>query len=101
MQADQVGNENFLHQPLQDPVDSRDHAILVELHRALPLGKKLACSHNRAGNQLREERHKQGKVGEAPGGFQFSEIDVKGVAECLEGVERDSQGQDDFDIARK
>jgi len=57
------------------------------------LGEKGAGAEDGSGDQLGKERHVDGEVEEVIGRDSPFPVDVDGVAEGLEGVERDSERQ--------
>ena len=57
------------------------------------LGQEVDRSHNRAGDQLREEGNEEGEIHEVTCRAGFSPVDVDRVAHALEGVEGDSHRQ--------
>jgi hypothetical protein len=62
---------------------------------AAGLGQEGHRAHDRAGDELREERDEEGEVQEAALRGQRAPVDLDGVAEALEGVEADAVGQED------
>ena len=69
----------------------RELAILKELRQEVGGSFDWSC------NELREERDKRKEGDDVFGRFDILAIYVDGIAECLEGVERDTYRQDDFD----
>ena len=57
----------------------------------------MSGAHDGARDELREEGHEERHVERATRGAQPSAIDVDRVAESLEGVETDSDGQHDLE----
>ena len=52
-------------------------------------------AHDRPGDQLGEQGHEAGKIGESASRSSSSAIDIDGIAHGLECVERDAYGKDD------
>ena len=62
----------------------------------LELGKQVVRPFNRTRNELWEKRHEQGVCGEVMFCFCRATIDIDGITQRLEGVERDADGQGHF-----
>jgi hypothetical protein len=67
--------------------------------RRFHLRQELDRPHDRPRGELREERHEQGVVEEAPHSADLPAIHVHCVADALECVEADAQRQQDFPCA--
>ena len=79
----------------QEAVHAR-HEIRPVFHAPFNFVRYCLIAHDRAGDQLREERHIQANVEEALLHLAVAAIDVDDIAHRLEGKERYADGQRDF-----
>ena len=90
-----VGNDDLFEQSPQDLSHTVHCLVVIELAVGLELRQEVGGTFDRSGNELREE----GYVGEesddvACGGYLLA-INIDGVTECLESIERYTYRQDD------
>ena len=62
------------------------------------LPKELGCSHDGTGDQLWKEGDEGREVEEVPSGWQLPSVHIDRVAQGLERVEADTDGQDQIDL---
>ena len=87
-----VGNEYFFDKPLHEPRGT--FAELVQgVGAVIELVGQVAKAQHGPGNQVREDRDKGGKVDQVAGRRGIAAVHVDDVADGLEDVERDPDGQ--------
>ncbi|MEN9443499.1 MAG: hypothetical protein RIS47_389 [Bacteroidota bacterium] len=94
--GDVVAYEHFLEQTLQNEHQCLAKFLFVELVFECHLGHKFVGSNYRPGDKLWEKCYVKAEVDEPIEGFYFASINIDGVADCLEGIERYADGQNDF-----
>ena len=92
-----IGYDDFLKQTPQDLTHTIYALVVREPTFSQELRQKVCGSFDRSGDELREESDKRKEGDDVFGWFYLFAINVDGVAEGLESVERDSYRKDDFD----
>ena len=91
-----IRDEHLLEQPQQEKVQPLGNLLRRHRWRRLHLRQKLDRPHDRTRGELREERHEEGVIEEAPHGLDLPAIHVHRVADALKRVEADADRQEDF-----
>jgi len=91
-----VGDHRLAKKSRNDQHAAIKECPLLKSSWSLYLRKKVRGPLDRAGDQMRKKRDKQAIVYERPGWLKFSFINIDDIGHLLEGVERDSGGQDNF-----
>ena len=89
-----VGYDHFFEQSPQNLAHSIDTLFIYKSARLSELRQQVRRPLDRARNELREETDESEEPDDIAGRFQLSTIDVNGIAERLEGVETDADGED-------
>ena len=77
-------------------MQTADNVIRRDMRGSLHLRQEFDRTHNRSGNELREEGNKQSEIHKLAYRRDTSPIDVHRVADALEGVKADAERQNDF-----
>ena len=89
-----VCDDHFLKEPPKDEFHSIGTLLVFKFPLFEELRQEIRSSLYRAGYQLGKESH-EGKEGyRVFGRFEVTTIDVYRVAECLEGIKRDTDWED-------
>ena len=91
-----VGHHYLLEQAPKDLAHTVNSGVVIELPLLQELRQKVRCSLNGAGHQLREKRDEGEESDDVPGRLYLAPINVDGITQGLEGVERDSDRQNHF-----
>ena len=94
--ADIVGDDGFLEESAHQEEHPPPEHGLGHHQRTAYLGQEVAGTHDGTGYQLGKERDIERIVEQAVQGLQLPAIDIEGIAERLEGEERDAHGQEDI-----
>ena len=97
--ADVVADDRLLEESADDEPQSRSHHVARDVQWSADLRDEVAGAHDGSRHQLREERHIEGIVEQRVERTNLATIHVDGVAQRLEGEERDSHGQEDAQVA--
>src|SRR5271166_432528 len=95
-----VCDDRLLQKAEQKESCAKLDAAPIQAAQSLKLGEKIAGPHNRACDQMREEHKKQHVVEKVAFGRDAPSIDIDDVADGLERVEGDSEGEDDLEKRR-
>lgn len=88
-----VGDHHFFKQPIHDQEHSTSKLGGGELEGFVNLRNEVGGTHNRTRNKLGEEGHEKTEIKDALSRFQLTPINVDGITQRLEGVERNSYRQ--------
>ena len=89
-----VRDGQLLEHAHQEELDSQVRPRPAPVLAAADLRQEVARPHDRPGHQVREERDEQQEVRQAPFGPCLAAVDVDGVVDRLERVERDPHRED-------
>ena len=100
--SDDIGRElirddHLLEEAGKDDFESFTQVVCIEPMLRLELRQQVLGALDGAGDKLREEGNEQRVIAEMPLGFDGAAVHVDDIAECLEGVERDTHGQDEVE----
>ena len=90
-----IGYYDFLEQAPEDLAHPIGGLVVGELAVSEELRQEVGGSFYRISNELREERDKGKESDDVAGWFYFLAIDIDGVTERLESIERDSYRKDE------
>ena len=88
-----VGNDHFFEKSPGHEFQSVGNAPVIEIMRFVELGQEVRRAFDGAGHELGEKRDVERKDSQMTFRFLFAEIDVDGIAERLEGIKADSDGE--------
>ena len=91
----------FLSRPQKIRYAALVELVEVESPRAGDLRQQRRRPHDRAGDQVREERDERRELDEVPRRLDLAAIDVDDVAHRLERVERDADRQHDLEVPER
>ena len=86
--ADVVRNHRLLEQTAHDKEDALTEHLGRDGQGPADLRNEIAGTHDRSCHQLREERHIESIIQQTGQGFQITPVHVDGIAQRLEGKER-------------
>ena len=89
-----VGHYHFFEEPPKHETTAIDRFGIVESPGMIELREQASCSLDGASDQLREETDVSKEREEIPTGCNATLIDINGIAQGLECVETDSNGQE-------
>ena len=93
-----VGDHHLLEEAPHGEMKTRGDVAPAHVPRLLHLRQQRPRGHDRTRHHVREERHEEGEVDRVLGGLHLAPIDVDDVADALEGVEGDPDGQDHVEV---
>ena len=89
-----IRNNHLFEQSPKNLPQTINPIFILKRARPPELRQQVRRSFNRAGDELRKETDEGEKLDDIAGRFQLSTIDIYGIAERLEGVETDADGED-------
>ena len=90
-----IAQDNLFGQPVQHPEHGQAKLPPRQTERAVELGDELACADYRPGHQLRKEAHVETEVKDIVHRPHLPPVNIHGVADDLESIERNAHGQHD------
>ena len=86
----------FFEQPPQYQLQPVGHAPVFKCEFGVKLVQEVLRAFNRTGNQLRVEHDIERINAEVALGLLIAPVNLNDVAQALEGMEREPDGEDDF-----
>ena len=87
---ERVGEHDLFEKPECHQEQAPEETALLRFGRRLELREKIARAHDRAGDELREERNREHEIAQRARRLQHAAINIERVGERMEGVERDA-----------
>ena len=96
-----VGDHHLVEQTERHQPEAKAQLLPRSASRILELRHQLGRTHDRSGDQVREKRHEQGIIEEVARRQCATQIHIKRVRHCCEGVERNADWQHDVELRRR
>ena len=93
--GDPVGQQDLFEQAVENPESGQAHRGTGDGGRLEDLGHEIRSAHDGTGHQLGKEGHVEPEVRQPAERRHMAPVDVHGVADGLEGVEADADGEQD------